>query len=220
VTTIQTLINKRDNVEVVRDQIGAILALEVQSQMALAALAAENPADWDLKVFLERVNPWGEFSESDTTPVVNVFWEASTFDPSASNVVMRQKTSAIFNVDCYGYGVAAADGTGQIPGDELAAAEAMRTARLVRNILMSANYAYLDMRGVVWKRFVRGINGFQPQQGDLNGVQVMACRLLLEVEFSEFSPQYDGVELENVLIEFERSSDNQVIIQAEYDYTP
>jgi len=164
--TISTLIDKQDTFEIVRDQIGAILKIEIANQMQLATDAGKDPNDWKLRIFTERSNPWEEFlnEEVDTSPLVNVWFDNSNFDASKSNVVERQASETVYNIDCYGYGRSRDDGaTGQILGDKEASFEVQKALRLVRNILMSAEYTYLGLRGTVWHRMPQSITAFQPQ---------------------------------------------------------
>ena len=219
---IDTLINKQDTAEIVRDQIAAILALEVQNQMALAVTALLDPEPWRLRIFSERSNPWEAFPPAlaDVAPIVNVRWDDSNFDLATSNIAERQKTTAIFNIDCYGYGQAEdVQGGGHTPGDRNAALEAHRAVRLVRNILMAATYTYLELQGTVWRRFIGGITLFEPQQDNQNAVQVVGARLAFRVEFNEYSPQVTPDELDLLTARISRSVDDEIIIEADYDYT-
>ena len=108
---IDVLIDKLDNFEVVRDQIATILATEFASQQSLARAASKNPADWKVRVFTERSNPWEEWlnSVADPSPLVSVWYDRSQFDPAKSNVIDRQAAMAIYNIDCYGLGIAKDD---------------------------------------------------------------------------------------------------------------
>lgn len=220
--TISTLIDKQDTFEIVRDQIAQILADEVASQMALAVLAAKDPDDWKLRVFTERSNPWEQLLNAqvaDTSPIVNVWYDNSNFDSSASTVVERQKTDAVYNIDCYGYGVSKDDGgSGHIPGDKEAAFEVQRALRLVRNILMSAEYTYLDLRKIVWGRWPQAITVFQPQLDGRSVQQVVGARIQFRVVFNEFSPQVESVELEAVQVDIKRAEDGSVVAEADYVY--
>lgn len=220
--TIPTLIDKQDNFEIVRDQIGAILVTEVASQMALATAAAKDPNDWKLQIFLERSNPWEKWlnDQNDTSPIVNVWFDNSNFDKSASNVMQRQKTEATFNIDCYGYGISSDDGaSGHNPGDKEAAFEVHKALRLVRNILMAAEYTYLGLRGLVWTRWPQAITSFQPQIEGLQMQQCVGARFAFNVVFNEFSPQVAEETLEYVAIDVKRTEDGQLVIEADYDYT-
>ena len=216
------LINKKDNFELVRDQIAGILALETLAQVALATAASEpDPDDWKLRIFTERSNPWEQFLNDDTdkSPLVNVWYDGSTFDESGSNIVERQKTVGIFNIDCYGYAISEDDGAGHKPGDREAAFEAQKAARLVRNILMAAENTYLQMRGLVWQRWPQAVNIFQPQQNDRPIQNIVAGRLTFKVLFNEFSPQITGDTLEYLAIDVLRAEDGSIYFEADYDYT-
>lgn len=218
--TISTLINKQDSAEIVRDQIAAILALETVSQVALATTAGEpDPSLWAFRVYQERANPW-ENLPGDGSPVVNVWWDNSSFEERASNIVERQKSAGIFNIDCYGWGESAdLVAGGHRAGDQSAAEAVQRAVRLVRNILMAAEYTYLGLRGLVWRRWVDTITLFQPQQDNQNVRHVVGARVAFRVEFNEYSPQvqYDTMDL--LTIDVHRTGDNQIVVEADYDYT-
>jgi len=219
---IENLIDKQDSFEIIRDQIAAILADEVASQMALATAAAKDPLDWKMRIFTERSNPWEQWlnEQTDKSPIVNVWYDSSNFDPSSSNIVERQATEAIFNIDCYGYGVSSDDGAaGHNPGDREAALEVQRTLRLTRNILMSANYTYLGLRGLVWQRWPQSINVFQPPIDGRQAQQVVGARIAFRVKFNEFSPQFNLNMVELVSINVLRTEDGEIVAEADYDYT-
>lgn len=220
---IDTLIDKQDTFEIVRDKIALILASESASQMALATLAAKDPDDWKLRVYTERSNPWEQWLEvdekTDLSPIVNVWFDNSNFDKSASNVMERQKSVGTFNIDCYGYGISEDDQAGgQLAGDQEAALEVHRAIRLVRNILMSATYTHLGLRGVVWSRWPQAITVFQPQIEGRQVQQVVGARVALQVTFNEFSPQVVEEILELVSIDIKRAEDGAIVIDADYQY--
>lgn len=220
--TIAALIDKQDAFEVVRDQIAAILATEVASQMALATTAGKDPNDWELRIFSERSNPWEQLlnEQIDRSPIVNVWFDNSNFDPSASNISERQKTEAVFNIDCYGYGISSNDiAGGHNPGDKEAAFEVHKALRLVRNILMAAEYTYLGLRGVVWQRWPQSITVFQPQLDGRQMQQIVGARLAFRVVFNEFSPQVPAETLELVSVDVMRTEDGEIVVEADYDYT-
>jgi len=219
---IDALIDKQDNFEIVRDQIAAILVTEVASQKALATAASKDPALWDLKVYTERTNPiehyLGESGPIDTTPVVNIWYDSSTFDPKASDIFERQKAEVIYNIDCYGAGVSSANGTGHNPGDLEASLNVQRALKLVRNILMAGPYTYLGLRGFIWSRWPQSVNIFQPQLGTNSVQNIVGARLVLKVVFNEFSPQYTENMLELVSATVTRAEDGQVVLNADYSY--
>lgn len=219
---ISTLIDKQDNFEVIRDQIAAILVLESNNQQALAVSDGKDPDLWKLRVFNERYNPWEQFlnTNTDRSPLVNVLYDTSNFDGSASNIVERQKAEAIYNIDCYGYGISSDDGSsGHNPGDREAAFEVQRALRLVRNILMSSTYTYLGLRGLVWQRWVQSISVFQLNLDDQHVQKIVGARLELRVMFNEFSPQYVPETLEYLSVDVFRDEDGQLIAEADFDYT-
>lgn len=217
-----SLIDKFDTMEVVRDKIAEILLVESTQQRVLAAVGLKDPRLWALRVFLERSNPWAEYIDSpeqlDATPIVNVWFDNESFDMKAGNVVESQKAVCVINVDCYGYGISEDDGAdGHIPGDERAALDAQRAVRLVRNIVMSAPYVYLGLaRGTVWRRWVQTITAFQPQNGSEAVQNVSGVRLALQVEFSEFAPQIDGVPLASIALTTRRSATGEIYFSATY----
>ena len=214
---IQTLITTPDSFEAIRDQIGVILAANSAAQMALATAGGLDPAPWKLRVYTERSNPWEMVlnDQSDLSPVVNVWYDNGTFDAGASNTFERQKHSAVYNVDCYGFAISEADGVGHKPGDREAAFEAHRAIRLVRKILMSAHCTYLGLRSVVGRRWPRSITVFQPQIDQRSIPGCVAARLSLEVDFNEFAPQIAETDLEEICIDIKRSDTGAII--AEYD---
>tara|TARA_R110000772_G_scaffold268728_1_gene398241 strand:+ start:8890 stop:9552 length:663 start_codon:yes stop_codon:yes gene_type:complete len=219
---ISQLIDKQDNFEVVRDEIAAILVTEVANQMALATAGGKDPNDWKLRVYSERSNPWeGLLNEqNDRSPIVNVWYDNSNFDPRASNSVERQKAEAVFNIDCYGYGMSQdVAGGGHKAGDQEAAIEVQRALRLVRNILMAGEYTYLGLRGLVWSRWPQSVTIFQPQIDARQMQQIVGARLAFRVVFNEFSPQVEAETLELVSAKVSRSEDGEVVVNADYDYT-
>jgi hypothetical protein len=216
---ILDLIDKQDNVEIVRDQIAAILTVELANQKTLSG-GVPQP-----QVFVERSNPWGQFIEpaSVMPSLINVWFDNESFDESTSNVVERQKCVATINVDCYGAAASVDDGDpagGHQPADLQAALEAQRTVRLARNILMAGAYTYLGLRGLVWKRFPQTISMFQPQIDNHAVQRVVGARLALQVQFNEFSPQVTGEPLETLMIEVLRKETGQLLLRAEYPTPP
>lgn len=220
---IDILIDKQDNFEIIRDQIAAILVSEVAGQRALATAAAKDPADWNLQVFTERSNPWEQWlnldAQTDLSPVISVWFDNSNYDPKASNILERQKSETVFNIDCYGVGVSYdVPGGGHIPGDQEAALEVQRAYRLIRNILMSAEYTYLGLRGLVWSRWPQSATSFQPQLDGRAIQHVQGLRLAFRVVFNEFAPQITLETLEYLSVDVKRTEDGQIVLKADYDY--
>jgi hypothetical protein len=219
--TIPALIDKQDTFEIVRDQIAAILMTEVASQMQLATDAAKDPADWKLRIFTERSNPWEQWlnEQNDKSPIVNVWYDNSNFSQNKSNALERQASETVYNIDCYGYGVSRDDGaTGHIPGDRDAALEVQKALRLTRNILMAAEYTYLGLRGLVWQRWPQSVTVFQPQLDGRQAQQIVGARLALRVVFNEFSPQVEAQTLELLSVDVLRAEDGEIVLETDYEY--
>ena len=225
---LQNLIDKVDNFEVVRDQIGVILVNEIANQKALA-IAAGKPdlIPWEVRVFLERSNPWEQYltldpltaTDAELGPIINVWFENANPDGKNSDIVERQATTGIFNIDVYGYGLAAPDGGGHVPGDQDAAFKCQAAIRLARNILMASTNMNLQLnRRIVGKRWHRSTTMFQPNSEDPAVQKIVAGRLVLEVWFDEFSPQYEGEALELVHADINRALDGSLIAEVEVEY--
>lgn len=217
------LIDKQDNFEIIRDKIAVILATETINQQALATAALKDPNDWKLRVYTERSNPFEQWLNieppTDKTPIVNVWYESSNFDPAASNISERQKTTGVFYIDCYGYGESSnLIAGGHVPGDSAAAFQAQNAIKLVRNILMAAENTYLQLRGLVWQRWPQSITMFQPQIDNLAAQNVIAARLVFSVIFNELSPQVAPEILELVSVDIKRAEDGEIVIDADYQY--
>lgn len=214
------LIDKQDVFEIIRDKIALILKNESVNQFNLAAEAGKNTDDWELNVYTERTSPWEGFSETcaSKTPIVNVWFDNATFSDRASNTVESQKAQGTFNIDCIGYGVSSGIDGGHESADEAAAKEAARAIRLVRNIIMSGENTYLQLRGIVAGRWPQSINAFRLQSDNGSIQKCMGMRLALTVSYLEFSPQYQPQSLEHLSVDVRRKSDGAVIAEADYQY--
>lgn len=218
---IDILIDKQDNFEIIRDQIASILAVEVASQMTLATDNGKNPQDWALQIYAERSNPWEAFLNDtvDIVPIVNVFYGNTNFNINRSNAVENQHGQATFYIDCYAFSNSQEnDDGGHIPGDYQASLNVQKATRLVRNILMSANYTYLGLRGLVSSRFIENIKMLQPQENDSAMQNICASRIELSVSYNEFSPQITPKTLELITTQTVQALDGSVIFNANYTY--
>ncbi len=216
---ITTLIDKQDNFEIVRDQIAAILKLEVANQMQLATAAGKDADLWTVDVYSERSNPWEQYQDGDvTTPLVNVWFDSANSDDASSDTVERQKVNGTFNVDCYACGISTETGEGHNPGDQQAALNLHRVIRLARNILMAGTYTYLGLRGLVWRRRIDSITIFQPSADDATMQNIVGARIVFRVEFNEFSPQVESVPLELLSVQVKRAETGEILLATEYQY--
>lgn len=222
IKTLDSLIDKKDNFEIVGERISAILALEIASQKQLAEAAGKPMSDWSARVFSERADPWEQFEseQDDKSPIVNVWFDGSDFPLKGSDAVKRQKSESTFNIDCYGFGKSSdVLGAGHSLSDKVASLETHRTIRLMRNIIMSSINTYLQMRGLVTRRWVQGITTFQPNSQERAAFHVIAARLPLKVDFYEESPQVEGVPLKYINTQVKRQEDGQMIVLADFDYS-
>lgn len=219
---ITQLIDKQDTFEIIRDKIADILVTELDNQQTLATAAGKDPDDWTLRVYTESTNFFEQFLNvtDKVPPVINIWFDNSSFDQSASNTAPRQKSNTVYNIDCYGFGISENVETGgHIPGDAAAAMEAQRAVRLIRNIIMSDTYRYLGSRGVVWGgRSFTALTAFQPQL-DANDVQkVHAVRMALSVGFNETTATDAGEILETVSVITRRAEDGEILLETQYNY--
>jgi hypothetical protein len=221
--TIPTLIDKQDGFQIVRDQIALILATEIASQQALATAGGKDPDLWKVRIFLERANAWEQFLDvppADTSPICNVWFDQDTFPEDQGNVVSRQTSRGVFNLDCFGYGVSANNPSGgHEPGDKEAAFEAHRALKLVRNIIMAAEYVYLGLQGTVGKRWPLSRNSFQREFQELAIQQVAGARFALRVDYNEFSPQVAAETLEYMSTTIKRAEDGEVLAEIDIDHS-
>ncbi len=219
---ITTLIDKTDSNELVRDQLAAILAVEVANQRVLAAAAAKDPNDYSFTIYTEKSRPW----ETDKFPCVNIIFDNDRFDNKNSNNIDRQRVIGTYHIDCY----AKKNTNDSQTGDERASREADRIARLVRNILMMNEYTYLlfgsreALAGtiptqLVFSRYIQRREKWQPDIRTEGFENVIACRLTTEVVYDEFSPQTETVDFETIINSCIRGEDDEVLFGAEYDMT-
>lgn len=219
---IETLIDKLDNIEIIRDQVAAIIVTELANQRVLAVAAGKDPLLWTIRTFVERANPWEQYLNQGAVPelpIVNIWIDSENFDKSASDIMQRQRTNGIINIDCYGAGLTADEiGPGHKPGDRTAAFEVQRAMRLIRNILMAATYTYLDLQGTVSGRWPQSITYFQPEIDNVAVANVNGARMALAVDFNEFSPQVAGEAIELITIDVHRIEDGEIVAEADYVY--
>lgn len=220
-------IDRKDNFEIIGAQIAAILAIEIANQKKLADAAGLDATEWDIRIFHERSNPWEQWlnieansADPDLRPIANIWFDQGTFDPSASNPASRQKLNAVFNIDVYGVGLAAADqAAGHKPGDQQASFACQKGIRLCREIIMAAENRFLQLRGTVWQRWSRSITMFQVQLDNGPAIQVYGGRFALDVQFSEFAPDVSYDTLELLSIDVLRTEDGEIVLEADFDYT-
>jgi len=218
---IPFLIDKQDTVEIVRDQVGAILAAEAASQRELAIQSGEDPSQWTYRTFVERSNPWAEFLDATEPqpPIINVTLESCDYLMGGSTITGKYTgVSAMYNIDCYGHGMSSDDPSeqGHVAGDKMSAFEAVRCARFVRNVLSSAQYIYLGMQGCVHRHWLSNLNIYNPAPEGRELQQVVGARFALRAEFNEYAPQHEGVPLELITATVKRKRTGEIYFVGEY----
>jgi len=138
-----------DNIEVIRDQIAALLVVDFRRQAELAAESgAADGGDYNVAVYVESDDPL-QYVDEDTPganpfPCVNVILDSSDPDKGTASVNKQAFTAKLY-VDCYAEGNDAEDGEFSYK----AARRAWKVARLVRRILRAEANTYLRLRGIV-----------------------------------------------------------------------
>jgi hypothetical protein len=190
---ITELIETPDTLEVVRDQLAALLSLELQNQYALAqGKKIPRARDYNIQVFVENTRPYdGTAIGQGQISLINILVSKVTV-PTSNPRIGNQKEKAVIFIDC------AADGnnTGNFRDDKSAAFRAWKIMRLVRCIVMSDQYAYLGMRGTVTSRTVTQMEAGAPNIQAALALTVI--RATLEVEFVERSIEAPSVILEGI----------------------
>jgi hypothetical protein len=190
---IAELIETPDTLEVVRDQLAALLSLELQNQYTLAeAKGIPRAQDYNIKVFVENARPYdGAMIGQGQISLINILVSKVTV-PASNPRIGNQKEKAVIFIDC------AADGnnTGNFRDDKSATFRAWKIMRLVRRIVMSEQYAYLGMRGIVTSRTFTQMEAGSPNIQAALALTVV--RGTLEVEFVERSIETPSVILEGV----------------------
>lgn len=182
--------NDPDNCEVIRDQLSAIIALEMENQFKLAK-AEEDPVadDFKVAVFVENDEPWQAGEERDLFPLINISMESVKRGKEAS--VNKEINIATINIDCYQEG----NRTGKFAG-RTAVIKAWKLARCIRRILKSDHYTYLKLRGIVSKKSILSMQGGYPAGMENSAVKVAVVRIVLEVTYDEEAPRTTGPGIE------------------------
>ena len=223
------LIDKQDFFEIVLTQIGAILAAETIAQQALAIAASKDPELWKFDVYVNRYNPEEVFqTDSNATPIVNVWHDNSNFPEKDSQSVGRQVSLSTYNLDIYA-GASSSDNSsgGYNRGDEESSENLNRIIRLVRNIIMHPDNLYLQLfllvngrrQNGIWKRWVESFQRFQPQIDDRPLQNIIASRCSLQVQFNEMTVIETYEPLEVINIEAKRAEDGKIVFETQFDTT-
>ncbi len=175
------LLCEPDNIEYIRDQIGAILAAEADNQYRLAQKEKDpNARDFKIGVYVENDDPL-QFVDTgkNSFPLVNVTL-ASVKKDSGSSSINKHFMSATFLVDAYATG----NTDGNADAGMRAAQKAWKTARIVRNILCAENNAYFKLRGIVTGRDIVQFEAGSPTNPQ-SAMRVKIVRITLNVDYIE-----------------------------------
>ena len=157
-----------------------------------------------------------------TNLMLTFFWNHRLRLPDrGGNTDLQQTYSARFNIDCYTRGLSKATPTGHVAADKAAAIGSQRLAALVRKFLMASIYDALDLErsaGIVRDRIAETLTPFQPTNSEGALLPIVATRVVLRVDVTEFDPQYEGCPLDEISINFRRKDTGQVVLTADFDY--
>jgi len=203
---INERLNMPDNIEVIRDQLSAIIAYEMDNQYDLA-VADDDPVadDYKTTVFVENDEPLQAGGDNDLYPLVNISVESVRKDRGAS--VNAATRIATINLDCYQIG----NRDGKFAGRSCVI-KAWKLARCVRAILESDQYTYLMLRGIVSNRQITSFNGGYPSGMENSAIKVSVVRIVLEVTYDQTAPQTTGPGLEIMPVTIV-GEDGQVVIE-------
>lgn len=186
-----TLQSEPDNIEIIRDQIAALLAVDFAHQAELAAEArVKSKRDYDVAVYVENENPLqyvdDEEPKSNPFPCVNVSVDSSGNERGTGSVNKQSMVATIF-LDAYATG-----NTGSSEDFGMRAGlKAWKTARLCRRILRAEKNTFFRLRGIVgnvgWK-----FQAFEPDNVQ-SAILVRIVRITLTVPYVEDVEITEGV---------------------------
>jgi len=175
---ITELVKTPANAEKVRDQIAAILSMELQNQHRLALESgAEDAADYDIKIFADNSRPY-DTATKGLVSVINIALQDITV-PKSNPRIGGQKTRAAFEILC----IANGNDSGDFRDDMNAAFRAWKIMRLAWRVIMAEPYTYLGMRGIVTHRAFAKLEAGAP--GEQGAQAFAAVRAPLEVHLAE-----------------------------------
>jgi hypothetical protein len=189
---IDYLLDKPDNIELIRDTVCAILKTECAAQREMASKNSDAD-DYRIGIWKDKSRPWQLNEDSEKKkpfPLVNVQLIGFKADSPIGSAIGQKKYVGEFYLDCYAHG----EFDNAEPDDTDAALKAWKIGRVIRNILTSEHHAYLGLRGMVRDyRITEGKTG-DPRNNEQSAQSITICRLILSVDYFEDSPQVEGVE--------------------------
>lgn len=179
-----TGIIQQQSFEIVRDQIGFILALELANQFVLNP----DPALDVSEVWVERVLQW----DKTELPAVNVMLADGTY---GGQTVLQQDGTYRYYIEGYVNAKTqrATYTEGEQPGDQKAMIDLHRLLGVCRSIIEDAKYKTLGFDtppGFVMNRHIESIQIGQPNQKEHDALSSAMGRLILSVKVPEYPAGY------------------------------
>ena len=185
---IGELIPAEASFQTVLTAIGSILFAEIENQYILSG----NDPRYTAEVYTENHNAFEQFLLNPTSSipgVINIHIDNMNYPKDRGSVVRSQTNEVIYNIDCYGSGVAKSTVGGHTPSSVMAANNVNNLIRLVKNILMASEYVNLGLQGLVLDRWVSSATRYQPIIDEKPCQHILAARLSLTVTMRETTPQ-------------------------------
>jgi hypothetical protein len=150
VAKIQAVIGQ-SNFELIRDQIGAVLALEIANQKVLSpALIAPD------KIWIERFVPF----DASEYPAIKILYQHGSIDEGSREILQAHYTHTYF-IDV----MFSAKSTADAQGDQLSSVQMQKMLGIIRAILSSPAYSTIGFSRPFNKRaWVNSIEVFEPME--------------------------------------------------------
>ena len=206
---IDVRLSDPSNLEIIRDQISGIIAIEMANQYEKAVEDADPVKDdYKVGVYVENDEPWNT-NEDNIFPLVNIMIDhVEKNSDSTINTTIR---NVQFSIDCYQTG----NYSGKYAGRK-ATIKAWKLARCVSKILDSDEYTYLGLRGVVKATSIDDMRLGRPDTN--SAMKVYLVRIRFNVEYVEDAPQNSGTELKTMPVTIS-DENGQVVIDITEDIT-
>jgi hypothetical protein len=205
-------------IQLVIDKVSEILVNETANQQTLATDAGEDPEPYRFRVFADRFAPFDNMRE-DRTPLVSIKESDDSKKLSISGNHGKQQKLLTLNVDCFGVGKAEQTAEGHRPADLDASQDCRRLANLVNKILKADINENLQLD----RKIVNSVNIVSEQylEPDFDSRQlgpVVVKRITLQCNIMDLPEINNGVELQGILVDIERSDSGEIYASCEYDY--
>ncbi len=223
---ITELIDKTDNLTVLRDRLAEVLIVELANQRALAVAASRDPAPWDLRIFTEARRPWEEWhaEQPPHVPIVNLSIMSSDIDERRSASSIDTVHAGKIAIDGYAAGVPfeGPGGSTHTPGGLAGALARDRAATLVRNILTAGANSELQLNGekILWGGVIlSGYKTFSADEAHLPAPTVSGFQFIADLVYNETSSEEIGVPLNYIAIDLRRAPlTGELHMEVDFDY--